>query len=52
MSKKPAATKGPDDRKTNVVNKTIIQNENIKKEMKYFSKNVMEHFQLNPHNSK
>ena len=36
---------------TNSVNKNIIHNENIKKEAKFFDKNLTEHFQLNPNNS-
>ena len=35
----------------NAVHKDIVYNENIRKEMKYFDKNRMEHFQLNPNNS-
>ena len=40
------------DKTVNVTHKNTIHRENIKKEIKYFSKNLMENFQLNPHSSK
>lgn len=36
----------------NEVHKNIVHSENIKKEMKFYDKNRMDHFQLNPNNSK
>lgn len=48
MSKKPPI-KIP--KVINAVHKDTVFNENIRKEMKYFDKNRMEHFQLNPNNS-
>jgi hypothetical protein len=48
MSKK-VSTKPPSS--LNPVHKDIMHSENIRKEMKYFDKNRMDHFQLNPNNS-
>lgn len=39
------------DKTVNVTHKNTIHRDNIKKEIKYFSKNLMENFQLNPHSS-
>jgi len=36
----------------NYVHKDIIHGENIRKEMKYADRNIMKHFQLNPHNGR
>ena len=40
------------DGKLNMVQTTIIHNENIGKEMRYFDTNRTEHFQLNPNHGK
>jgi hypothetical protein len=34
----------------NFVHKDLIHSDTVKKEMKYSDRNVMKHFQLNPHN--
>ena len=47
MAKRPP----PSLPKINAVHKDIIYTENVRKEMKFFDKNRMDHFQLNPHNS-
>ena len=49
MSSKKPQLKPPSG--LNPVHKDIVHNENIRKEMRYFDKNRMDHFQLNPNNS-
>jgi len=43
-------TKGLAPKLENQVHKDIIHGETIRKEMRYADKNIMKHFQLNPHN--
>ena len=49
MTTNPNA-KGLQTKTENYVHKDTIHGETIRKEMRYADKNIMKHFQLNPHN--
>lgn len=48
MSKRPPTSKPSS---LNAVHKDTMHIENVRKEMRYYDKNRMDHFQLNPNNS-
>ena len=49
MDKTRPQTTGANVKVANYVHQDTIHGENIRKEMRYADKNIMKHFQLNPH---
>lgn len=52
MTTNPNGKGAPLSKTENYVHKDTIHGETIRKEMRYADKNIMKHFQLNPHNGK